>query len=158
MSLDDAAFATKIATEINAVNPNCPLEGTTQLEGFAGGINAEIKSAIVTYSDFPAYSLGGIITGMVSVSLASKIKDLAGYPSVSAQLLSLSNAIVTHLMLGICNAGVIVGYSESVLAPLMATALGVSVTPEITAKATGIVGYLTDNAEASTGSPIVSIS
>lgn len=155
MSMNSSDFKTKIATEINAVNGNCPIVGTQQLQGFAQGGIMELNAATVTYSDFPLYEVGGIITGMIGSNLANNVKTIGGYPFVSAKLLALCTAIVTHWLTGICNYGSIDGYSTGTLASMIASALGVFVTPEITALAKGLVEYVTDNADVDTGSPII---
>lgn len=155
MSMSEIDFNVAIATKINSVESNCPVGGTTQLYAFAKGIIDELKIATVTYSDFPAYELGGIISGMSGSNLANNVKTYGGYPSVTSKLLAKCTAIVTHLTIGICNSGKIIGYSDTILAGLIAAALGVSVTSVIQQFSGGITEYVLANADVQTGSPFI---
>lgn len=80
-----------------------------QLVAYCNGVATHIMgSGIVTYIGPPpappvimppaAWFLGGTISGLDGSACASLVKTLAGYPSVSPQLLAECTAVVDHVM------------------------------------------------------------
>lgn len=72
---------------------------TAELLGLGNGIcNHITSSGLVTYTNAPDFTSGGTVSGLSGSAMANEIKTSAGFPSVSAQLLGLANAIANHIM------------------------------------------------------------
>ena len=155
MGMDAADFKAVYGQKVNAVDDNCPEEGTVEMGGWCAGVITALNSAIVVYTDFPLFAFGGIIQGITKETLSAAIVLNAGYPFVSPILLSHSEALANSLMTGVCNAGSIENLDSTIMATAIAAVHGVPITPEIQAQAEAITEYVMGNAEVQTGAPSI---
>lgn len=71
---------------------------TSEVEGLCDALKSHIESdAVVTYPADP-WSDGGTISNLSDAAMAALWKTNASYPSVTAQILGMCTAILTHIM------------------------------------------------------------
>lgn len=154
MALDADALAMEITLGLGQTTPS------DEVKGFAQGIIDELKAATASFGGTPGPH---VISGMTGASMAGKIKDAAGYPSVTPQLMGFAQGICDHVqMLGIVTyvgppppavpdwflGGTVTGLSGAVMAVTVQGAAGFpSVTSQLTGMCSAIADHIVANAE-----------
>jgi hypothetical protein len=151
MGLVDSDLADAITLGLGQSLPH-----SAETLGFATGILNELRAATAGFGGMSPgpYS----ISGMSGSSMATRVKNAAGYPSVSAELTSFCQAISDAVALGIVVytgpgpvfflGGTISGISGS----SMASAAGFpSVTSQVSGMCGAIATYINSNASVTSG-------
>lgn len=187
MAMTGAGMAERIRSDMGF-----PLPVSTQLTGWGTGVVTHIQAAAIVAhapgtvsgtappvggplaAGAAAGAPGTNISGMSGSTMASLVQAAAGYPSVSSQLLTFCNEIVSHIetfgqvdfssgnITGTCtntllspgpltggagSGGVISGLSGSTLASAIHSAVGYpgGVSSQLIAFCSAVVGYIQDN-------------